>query len=233
MGADIELFSIDAYGTIFDMTPVYRNATQAIVNRFAPGFPVERLSRTWSRRFMALYHAQTECRQPPAPFPTIRALTCDSLRETCGELDLPGDPELGTAIWVEHLQTIPLYADVLPALNSLRTRYRLILTSDSDEHIIRPALDRWNLPFERTFVSESCRTYKMAQAAGLLEHALQELNVDPLRVVHVGDSEADLIAAERAGCRGVWLKRPGHPTPHRHPWRTIESLHELQDLATP
>lgn len=230
MNSPVELVSIDAYGTIFDMTPVYHQATTRIVDQLAPGFPVRRLSTTWTARFMEHYHAQTEADLPPTPFPTITDLTRESFRATLAELGLAGDPDLGTAIWVEHLRTIALYDDVAPALAALSARFRLVLTSDSDAHIIQPALDRYTLPFEHHFVSETLQTYKMSKQAGLLEVALRRLEVDPARVVHVGDSEADLLAAERAGCRGVWINRPGHTPPKRQPWRTIHSLLELTDL---
>ncbi|MGH7142726.1 MAG: HAD family hydrolase [Planctomycetota bacterium] len=232
MHEPIELISIDAYGTIFDMGAIYHTATRAVLDRLAPHLPEVDFSSAWSRRFNDHYHATTDCEPPTAAFPTISALTAYALDETLREFAVssPNGSAVGTAIWMDHLSRVPLYPDVHAALVALSGRFRLILTSDSDEAIIGPALARHQLPFERIFVSETCRSYKMARRDGLLELAIRRAEVPPARVIHVGDSAADLIAAQRAGCRGVWIRRPGHPDPGHPPWRTIASLHDLAAL---
>ncbi|HTL51849.1 MAG TPA: HAD-IA family hydrolase [Planctomycetota bacterium] len=225
-----DLISIDAYGTIFDASPVFEMATVEVA-RHHGGLDARKLSQVWGRHFNEVYHAITDCESLPDPFPTIRDLSTTSLERTLREFNLEDDPKRGTEIWFEHLMTIRLYDDVIAALQALQGRCRLILTSDADEDFLLPVLNTLGLPFEHIFVSETFRTYKMARQGGLLEVALRRVEADPSRVVHVGDSAADLIAAQRAGCRGVWLQRPGQPPPPGHtPWRTITSLHHLADL---
>lgn len=225
-----DLISIDAYGTIFDCGPVFDLATAAVA-RHHGGLDARKLAAAWTRHFNELYHATTDQTDLPTPFPTVRILTTQSLARTLNEFNLDDDPREGAQIWMDHLLDVRLYDDVSAALHALKGRWRLILTSDSDEAVILPVLQALGLPFEQIFVSETHQTYKMARRGGLLEHALRQVDADPARTLHVGDSAADLIAADRAGCRGVWLKRPGASDPGRPAWRTITSLHDLATLS--
>src|SRR5262249_28677969 len=63
-------------------------------------------------------------------------------------------------------------------------------------------------------------------APGLLLRAAKELNLDLANSWMIGDSERDILAGQRAGCKGCILVRTGHPIE----WK-VDSTPVVDDLA--
>jgi putative hydrolase of the HAD superfamily len=120
---------------------------------------------------------------------------------------------------------VELYADVRPALERLRLRYRLF------------ALSNGNADLERCGIADLFDGHVTAAAAGaakpdarIFARLLQVSGAEPIEVLHIGDDPlADVIGATRAGMQSVWLNRDARPWPSQFapPLRTVTTLTEL------
>lgn len=128
-------------------------------------------------------------------------------------------------VFLEARNRVEFYPDVRPALERLRGRYRLF------------ALSNGNADLERCGIAEFFDGHVTARAAGAAKPDARIF--DMLRatagaaaheVLHVGDDPlADVLGAQRAGMRSVWLNRdarawPPHLAP---PPRIVTTLSEL------
>ncbi len=121
---------------------------------------------------------------------------------------------------------VECYPDVLPALARLRTRYRLFALSNGNADLARCGLAGI---FEGHVTASGAGAAKpdprifaaLLGAAGVAAH----------EVLHVGDDpHADVVGAERAGLRAVWINRGAGAWPGEFaaPARTVRSLAELE-----
>lgn len=120
---------------------------------------------------------------------------------------------------------VECYADVRPALERLRTKYRLF------------ALSNGNADLERCGIASLFEGHVTAAAAGaakpdlkIFSHLLRVAGVEPTEVLHVGDDPlADVVGATQAGMQCVWLNREARiwPAQFARPLRIVTTLAEL------
>jgi putative hydrolase of the HAD superfamily len=117
------------------------------------------------------------------------------------------------------------FDDTLPTLAALRPHYRLGLATNGNSRAERCGLEG-EFAFE-LYAHVDGLPKKPAPAffAAVAEAA----GVEPDAIVHVGDTaDHDVVAAQEAGLRAVWLNRTGHPRPAGlRPDAEIRSLDEL------
>jgi putative hydrolase of the HAD superfamily len=102
-----------------------------------------------------------------------------------------------------------LYPDVIPALEELRGRTRLLVLSNFDRRL-RPLLVGLGLAdyFETCIISSEVGASK--PHARMFQAALTWTGLEPEQCLHVGDdSQADQAGAEAAGIPCWLVKRPG------------------------
>jgi HAD superfamily hydrolase (TIGR01509 family) len=120
---------------------------------------------------------------------------------------------------------VEFYADVRPALQRLRSKYRLF------------ALSNGNADLDRCGIADLFDAHITASAAGaakpdarIFAHLLRVAGVEPSEVLHIGDDPlADVVGATRAGMQAVWLNREARTWPHEFapPPRTISTLADI------
>ncbi len=120
---------------------------------------------------------------------------------------------------------VALYADVRPALERLRTKYRLFAVSNGNADLARCGIADL---FEGHITAAAAGAAKPdARIFGLL---LREAGVEPIEVLHIGDDPlADVVGATRAGMQSVWLNREGRAWPSQFapPLWTVTTLAEI------
>jgi 2-haloalkanoic acid dehalogenase type II len=228
----IRAVTLDAYGTVFDFESHLPAVARAVLAaERVEGVCPERLARSWGAKFYAHYEEFGRTWQAAGlPFKTIADLTAEALAAAYRELGLSLDPWPGTRIWIERLRGVEVFPEIGPALAALAGRFELAMLSDTDEHIIAPALARHRLPLRFVLTSEGVRCYKQDPRAVLFKQALAVLNLSGEEVVHVGDSAGDVAGARRAGMRVVWVNRFGRKLPTGCP-RPDREVPDLSTLA--
>jgi putative hydrolase of the HAD superfamily len=124
---------------------------------------------------------------------------------------------------------VTLYEDALPALERLRTRFRLFAISNGNADLAVIGIAQF---FEHALAAREAGVLKPDPRifAVLLERAAL-LARD---VIHVGDDAyADVQGARGAGITPVWLNRSGRAWPDSagSPPVTVQSLAEFADLV--
>ena len=120
---------------------------------------------------------------------------------------------------------VALYPDVRPALERLCRDYRLFAVSNGNADLRRCGLADL---FEGHVTARGAGAAKPDER--IFMRMLGEAGVRAADVLHIGDDPlADVVGAQRAGLRAVWLNRdarawPGHLDP---PPRTIKTLTDL------
>jgi HAD superfamily hydrolase (TIGR01549 family) len=154
----------------------------------------------------------------------LSALRLETIRRA---LRLHGDdPLLAQAAFdafFEARHRVAFYDDVLPALERLSARYRLIAVSNGNAEIARVGLGRFFAG------SVSARSHGVAKPdASIFIAACAAANAAPHQVLHLGDDPAlDIDGALAAGLHAGWISRPdgAHAdTPAR------ERAHRFDDL---
>ena len=122
---------------------------------------------------------------------------------------------------------VECYADALPALEQLGTRYPLVSLSNGNADLERIGIARF------FHFSISSRSFGKAKPAAEIFHAAcAGLGLPADEVLHVGDDAlVDVVGAGEAGLRSAWLNRSGAAWDHaRQPDLIARDLAELAAL---
>ncbi|MFQ5835973.1 MAG: HAD family hydrolase [bacterium] len=146
--------------------------------------------------------------------------------------------------WLEHLRLdkgqeellekcvdkIILYPDVLPSLNRLKRRYRLVIASGMSEDFIFIKLKKNNLArfFNHVFSAISLGLIKKEKSFYLA--MCRSLNVKPAELIHVGDHyEVDYLVPRKIGIEAYFLDRENQ---RKKEFGTVNNLEELANRLT-
>jgi len=122
-----------------------------------------------------------------------------------------------------------VYPDVEPVLDALRRTYRLALVSNGAPDLQREKVRESGLGtyFDSVIISGEVGVRK--PQPGIFTLTLDRLDVGPETAVMVGNSlESDIVGAQQAGLRAVWLNRAAKEcNPTIQPDAQIATLSEL------
>ncbi len=141
--------------------------------------------------------------------------------------DNPLLAEAAYEVFFAARQQVDLYADALPALEYLSSRYPLVSLSNGNADLVRTGVSR----FFRAGIS--AREFGKGKPDPSIFHAAAgAVEVQPAQVLHVGDDVMmDVLGALNADMQAVWVNRSDHPWPHaqKSP-ATVANLMQLCDL---
>ena len=125
-----------------------------------------------------------------------------------------------------------LFPEVSATLDRLRPTYALALITNGAPDIQRDKLARSGLEPYFPVVAVSGEAGVAKPDPAIFAQTLAALEVAADEAVMVGDSPAaDILGANRAGVRAIWIRREGQPlTAGARPDATIASLDELDAL---
>jgi len=216
---------IDFYGTVAAGDRAAVEATcRTIVETLELPLSAAEFAIIWGRRFFETIDASNH-----GGFRTLYECELRSLRETLDRFGHQPDP----APFVENLEDYwrdpPIHFDALDLLRDLKIPVCCVSNADCDA--LSAAIARHDLRFDHVVCSEMVRCYKPESA--IFEAALARLDIEPHRVLHVGDSlHSDIGGALRLGIKAAWICRDDriHDIGCCTPWKRIASLAELQTL---
>ena len=127
-------------------------------------------------------------------------------------------------VFFEHRMRVDLFADALPALRYLASRFPVVAISNGNADVGRVGIGK------HFAASLSAHLYGVAKPDPRIFHAAAAaVGVEPHEVLHVGDDPAlDVLGGLDAGMQAVWLNRTGQDWPHaRQPHGTVTDLQQL------
>lgn len=213
-----ECLVFDLNGTLLDVS--------SLDELFALGFGSSDVRHEWFDRTIQL--AMTSALT--GYFEEFRKLAESALQAVAERHDVRLSPALTHSI-VQRLQSLPAYPDCVPAFDRLQNAgYRMsVLTNISQasaESMVRAVgLEPY---FDSILSVEAIQTYKPAPEA--YQYAAHALGTELSAITLIAAHSWDTTGAMRAGCRAVFLQRPGEVLERTAPQpRVVAHLYELAD----
>jgi 2-haloalkanoic acid dehalogenase type II len=150
----------------------------------------------------------------------------EALRRHAREAGYPESlAEEGFELFYAIRNEVEPYPDVIPALDRLRSRFRLLSLSNGNADLARIGLAGY---FEHSLGAREAGAAKPDPR--IFQALLARAGLSPAEVLYVGDEPvADIEGARAAGLPAIWINRGGHAWPGDvlPPDRTIVDLEEL------
>jgi putative hydrolase of the HAD superfamily len=130
-------------------------------------------------------------------------------------------------VFFAERQRVTLFADALPALEYLSSRFPMVSLSNGNADVHRVGLGSY---FRAAI---SAREFGVGKPDPRIFHAAAgAVDLRPPEVLHVGDDATlDALGALNAGMQAAWVNRADHLWPHEaEPHVTLATLTELCEL---
>jgi len=211
--ADLRAVIFDYYETLAEISePIRERLFDDLARRLGVDLPPGEALRHWRELTTRDWKLRLGGRQRPSldgptpHFRTFREVWLERSRQLFQHWGVDTPAEVGADANRDAHAGVALYPDVPPALEALRSRYRLAVLSDADLDFIGANIQRHGLTFEAVVTSEELRTYKPHRS---VFHAVcDRLELAPAQALYVGDTPwADIEGARHAGLRAVWINR--------------------------
>ncbi len=163
-----------------------------------------------SKFLLGYFHRLTSQKQ----FLTLESIFELGFAELFLTIGLDFDPRHAAQIFVAQHGWASPYEDTGAFLNSIAEEYPICLVCDADDKMLSPSLLSL-CKFDRVFVSERLRSYKNDPECKLFSAVVEHYGIAPERIIHIGDSSADVLGAKRVGMKTCWLNRNGNSWYHR------------------
>ncbi|HEY4369756.1 MAG TPA: HAD family hydrolase [Steroidobacteraceae bacterium] len=226
----IRAICFDLDNTLWDVWPVILRAEQVMYDfltqrypRVVAGMTIEAMREARAR--VAVDH--------PHMSHDFSFLRLQSLRNQASEYGYEeGMAEAAFAVFIRARNEVELYAEVRPALETLRSRYRLFTASNGNANLASIGLTHL---FERSVAARDVGALKPDGAMFL--KVIEATDLQPSEVLFVGDDpEHDVEGARRAGMQPVWINRgaaqwPAGIEPAPYCVKNLDELTELLGLV--
>jgi putative hydrolase of the HAD superfamily len=204
---DFDVVSVDMFQTLVDIASRRHAFWKTLLQE---SYSEERAEKYWalgSRAILGCYHRLT---RDGGAFQTLKAIFELAFSSLFAEINLDLDPRHAAYLFAaEHRQASP-YEDTDVFIRSVGEVFPMCLVTDADDDMLSPLfLARFR--FDRVLNSESQRAYKNDPEGRLFRSVVEHYGVPPERILHVGDSSADVLGGRRVGMRVCWLNRNAEP----------------------
>ena len=222
----IRAIGLDLDDTLWPIWPTIERAEQQLNQWLSQHAPQTALVFADPQQRQALREAVVRAR--PQIGHDMSTLRRECLREglrTCGEDPALAEP--GFELFFEHRMRVELFADALPALQFLATRYPVIAISNGNADVARVGIGA------HFHASVSAHEFGVGKPDVRIFHAAASAaGVRPDEVLHVGDDPAlDILGALDAGMQTVWVNRSDHVWKHEaQPHASVSDLWQLCGL---
>ncbi len=218
--SNIKVISIDFFRTLINIPP----GSYIIWETYLKGrFPDEQslryleraediLSLKWNAAGMDFHH-----------FKSVRKVLEETVSDLFNEIGFHYDPLDVTNFLMDQHKRRRLYEDVRPFLENVGRKYPICLASDGDLEMLENLSEIFD--FDHVFTSETLRTYKLNPR--FFSHVANHYQVEPANILHIGDSESDIVGPKQYGVMTCWLNRKQKPW--KHPVRPDFEISSLLD----
>ena len=223
---DIHTITLDLDDTLWDIAPVIRRAETRLREWLAERYPriVDMHQPEDIVELRAQVVAEFEDQSHDLTF--IRQQVLARMGVAAGYGD--GFVDEAFAVFDTERNTVELFPEVRPALESLASRYTLVAVTNGNARLERIGIDYL---FHAVVSARTAGAAKPARP--IFDAAVSAGGARAHETLHVGDHpEFDVYGARAAGLRTAWLNRNGHewPVEFEPPEQTVTNLRELDEL---
>lgn len=222
--SDFAVVSIDLFQTLVDVTSRRHEVWQELLQ--------ERYSEQLADEYWALgsaslvdhFHRLTS---QSTSFLTLKSIFEVVFAELSSTIGLDFNPRKAALVLAAQHRLALLHKDTRGFLDAVGDEYPICLVTDTDDDMLPPTLPGL-YKFDCIFTSEQMRSYKNDPECRLFSAVVRHYEVAPKKILHIGDSSADVLGAYRVGIKTCWLNRDGRSWQHNvQPDYTVKSLSEI------
>jgi 2-haloacid dehalogenase len=194
----IRLITFDCYGTLIDWESGLLAALRPILSHDGRNVPDLQILE---------FYGEIEAELESGPYLPYREVLAQAAREMGRRLGTEISAEAGNAFAASLTRWKP-FADTVPALQSLASRFRLGIISNVDDDLFAETRKKL-APVEFDFVvtAQQMQSYKPAQRN--FEEAIRRSSLSKDQILHAGQSlYHDIAPANALGIQNVWVDRP-------------------------
>jgi 2-haloacid dehalogenase len=200
---EFDLLTFDCYGTLIDWESGILDAVRPVLDRHGVEVGDEEV--------LELY-ARTETKHEQGDYVRYEVLLKLVMTEMSLRLGVDVDPGEVECI-ARSLGSWPPFADTVPALEALKTRYKLAVVSNIDDALFEKTARHLQVPFDWVVTAQQVGAYKPSKQ--VFETAIARFDLPRERILHVAQSlYHDIVPARELGLSTVWVNRrhgrPGH-----------------------
>ena len=207
----IQLVSVDLFDTLVDLSTGRHTLWHTFLGESSTPARVE---QAWTLTTQMLFTALDQL-NVTATYQSLHAVFQTCYTEVFTRLYITFDPEEAARVAARYHAQCPWFPEAVPWLEDIRRRYRLCVASDADEAMVGEHVRRY--PFDRCFTSEGLRVYKGDAQNRFFAAIVRHYALAPSQILHVGDTPAEIVAAQRVGLQTCWVNRSGRSWPYERP----------------
>jgi len=224
--ADFKVVSIDMFGTLVDVDGIACDVWKTFLK---DEYTVELAVKYWKRasELVFKYFDEEVIRKHQYVSPMVIFEKCYS--ELFQEMDLDFSPEEAAKVLAYYHSSSKPFSDTLPFLNSAGKKYPICLSSDTNDVMLGELTKLY--AFDYIFTSDHLEAYKSNAGKRFFSAVVTHYGVKPQEIIHIGDSNSDIIGASEAGLITCWLNRNGRQWSHNiTPDYEVNSLFETASV---
>lgn len=162
-------------------------------------------------------------------FMNLKSLFTPCFLEISKELGIDFSADEAVEIFLDEHGKAASYEDATKFFQLIGDSIPVCLVSDADIQMVLPLLERFK--FDKIFISENVKSYKNEQESRIFREVLSCYNINPKKVIHIGDSSSDIIGANKSGITTCWINRYGYEWKYTiSPDYIVKSLIEVIDI---
>ncbi len=221
-----ELVCIDMFQTLVDIDIRIPFIWRRILKDRYSEQIAEQCAKLVDSKVINRFHECAACNQE---FSNLKSIFEPSFLDISKEIGIDFNPVEAVTIFMEEHSNAKLFEDAIRFFELAGDEIPVCLVSDADIEMITGLLGMFR--FDEVFISERVRSYKNEPLSRIFKEVLNHYDLDPEKVIHVGDASSDIIGANKNRIKTCWINRQGRDWKHGiKPDYTVKSLVEVIDI---
>ncbi len=206
--AEIRAISVDLDNTLWDVVPVIEKAERNSYQFLSERYPRITEQNSFEEILDLREHLFDSLPNVRHDLTELRRQVYIYLLDKAG-YDT-GDTEELLSLFLIDRNNVDLYPDVIPALETLSRKFRLVTLSDGNSDLSKIGIRKF---FDGCVYASDVGFMKPHQA-GFLK-VCEIAGTDPSETLHIGDHpDSDVNGARLAGFQSMWIRRNGEHWEH-------------------
>lgn len=162
-------------------------------------------------------------------FRNLSTIFQEYFKEVFIKTNVDFSPAEASKIWAEEHNNARMFSDAYAVFDVVERNVPICLVSDSDKKMIAKPIEAFN--FDQIFISENVKAYKNQKNGIIFKKMIEYYQVNPERILHIGDASADIFGASRLGIKTCWINRKNVEWKHEiMPNYIVNSLTEVGEI---
>jgi HAD superfamily hydrolase (TIGR01549 family) len=222
--SSIKIISLDLGGTLISVYESYDYVWKEFLRE---NYTDEFAKKNWDRSTEIVLENMHKAALNGDKFNNVRSIFENAYMQIFSEIHLDYDPRMAASVLIQGHKMDRFFDDAKPFIKEIKQKYTVCLSTDCDTEMLGNINELYD--FDKMFVSEDLQVYKLNPK--FFKHVIKHYNVSPENILHIGDSESDIIAPRQLGIITCWLNRNNHKWDQAiKPDFEVKSLLEILDI---